>query len=55
MLSDLLDCRQLYIGISHFCHAADEVAAPSLISHAHGAIKSIIEKYTFSLSKNSVT
>ncbi len=29
---DKLDCRQLHIDISHFCHAADEIAAPSQIN-----------------------
>ena len=28
---DLLDCRQLYINTNHFCHADDDLAAPSFI------------------------
>ena len=26
---DLLDCRQLYIDTSHFCHAADDLVGLS--------------------------
>jgi hypothetical protein len=30
---DLLECKQLYIDISHFYHAADKIAVPSQIDH----------------------
>ena len=33
---DKLDCRQLHIDISHFCHAADEIAHPLRIGYYCG-------------------
>jgi hypothetical protein len=42
---DLLECKQLYINTSHFCHAPDTIAVLSQIGHDYSVLNEYAHTY----------